>query len=62
MRRTVTKFASESVGLCPFCGSQVREFELSHSNLVSRIVKITHAHNFKGVARGGPGVPVTLPW
>ena len=29
-----------------FCGSYVREFELSHScNLVNRIVKITHKHN-----------------
>ena len=35
----------------PFCGSYMREFELSHSNLllnstvVNRIVKITHKHN-----------------
>ena len=29
----------------PFPGSYVREFELSHSNLVNRIIKITHAHN-----------------
>ena len=29
----------------PFRGLHVREFELSHSNLVSRITKITHAHN-----------------
>ena len=29
----------------PFRGSYVREFELSHSNLVNRIIKITHAHN-----------------
>ena len=29
----------------PFRRSYVREFELSHSNLVNRIVKITHAHN-----------------
>ena len=27
------------------CGSYVREFELSHGNLVNRIIKITHAHN-----------------
>ena len=29
----------------PFRRSYVREFELSHSNLVNRIIKITHAHN-----------------
>ena len=29
----------------PFRGSYVREFELSHSNRVNRIIKITHAHN-----------------
>ena len=29
----------------PFRGSYVREFELSHSKLVNRIIKITHAHN-----------------
>ena len=29
----------------PLVGLYVREFELSHSNLVSRIIKITHAHN-----------------
>ena len=29
----------------PFRGSDVREFELSHSNLVNRIIKITLAHN-----------------
>ena len=29
----------------PFCGSYVREFELSHSNLVKRIINITHAHD-----------------
>ena len=28
-----------------FRGSYVREFELSHSNLVNKIIKITHAHN-----------------
>ena len=28
-----------------FRGSYVREFELSYSNLVNRIIKITHAHN-----------------
>ena len=37
MRCTVTQFIRESVGLCPFRGSYVREFELSQSNLVSRI-------------------------
>ena len=33
MRCTVTQFGSESVGLCPFRGSYLREFELSLSNL-----------------------------
>ena len=47
MRYTVTQFARESVGLCPFRGSYVREFELSHSNLVTRIMKITHAHGLR---------------
>ena len=45
MRCTVTQFARESVGLWPFGGLYVRDFELSLSNLVSRIIKITHAHN-----------------
>ena len=45
MRYTVIQFARESVGLCPFGGSYVKEFELSHSNSISRIIKITHAHN-----------------
>ena len=45
MRYTVIQFASETVGLCPFRGSYVREFELSHSNSVNRIIKITHAQN-----------------
>ena len=45
MRCTVTQFTRESIGLWPFGGLYVREFELSHSNLVSRIIKITHAHN-----------------
>ena len=31
MRCIVIQFARESVGLCPFRGSYVREFELSHS-------------------------------
>ena len=31
--------------LAPFRGSYVREFESSHSNLVNRFIKITHAHN-----------------
>ena len=47
MRYTVTQFARESVGLCPFRGSYVREFELSHSNLVTRIMKITRAHGLR---------------
>ena len=45
MRYTITQFARESVGLCPFRGSYVREFELSHSNPVSRITTINHAHS-----------------
>ena len=45
MRCRITQFARERVGLCPFRGSYVREFELSHSNRVNRIIKITHAHN-----------------
>ena len=45
MRCTVTQFVRESVGLCPFRGSYLREFELSQSNLVSRIIVITHTHN-----------------
>ena len=45
MRCTVTRFARESVGLCPFRGSYVRELELSHRNLESRIIKITYARN-----------------
>ena len=40
MRCTVTQFARESVGLCPFRGLCVMEFELSHTNLVSRITEI----------------------
>ena len=40
LRYTVTQFARESVGLCPFRGLCVMEFELSHSNLVSRITGI----------------------
>ena len=31
--------------LPPFRDSYVREFELSHSNRVNRIIKITHAHD-----------------
>ena len=45
MRYTVIEFARESVGLCPFRGSYVREFELSQSNPLNKIIKITHAHN-----------------
>ena len=47
MRYTVTQFASESVGLCPFRGSYVSEFELSHSNQVSRIITINHEHSLQ---------------
>ena len=35
----------EVLDFAAFRGSCVREFELSHSNLVNRIIKITHAHN-----------------
>ena len=45
LRWRITQFARESVGLCPFRGSCVREFELSHGNPVKRIIKITHTHN-----------------
>ena len=45
MRCRITQFARASVGLCPFPGLYVREFELSDRNLVNRIIKITHAHN-----------------
>ena len=45
MRYTVTQFARESVGLCPFRGSYVRKFEFLHNNPVSRIITIIHAHN-----------------
>ena len=45
MKCRITQFARESVGLCPFRGSYLREFELSHSNSVNKIIKITHAHN-----------------
>ena len=45
MRCRITQFARESIGLCPFRGSYVREFELSHSNRVNRLIKITHPHN-----------------
>ena len=37
--------ASVFVFECPFRGSYVREFKLSHSNSISRIIKITHADN-----------------
>ena len=45
IRYTVIQFARENVGLCPFRGSYAREFELSHSSSIDRIIKITHAHN-----------------
>ena len=45
MRCRITQFARESVGLCPSRGSYVREFELSHSNPVNRIITITQARN-----------------
>ena len=45
MRCRITQFVRESVGLCPFRGSYVREFEFSHSNPVNKIIKIPPAHN-----------------
>ena len=45
MRCRITQFARESVGVCPFRGSYMREFELSNSNRVNRIIKITHVRN-----------------
>ena len=45
MRCRITQFARGSVRLCPFRGLYVREFKLSHSNRVNRIIKKTHAHN-----------------
>ena len=46
MRYTVTQFARESVGLCPFRGSYVREFD--HTiNPISRIIKITNAYSLQ---------------
>ena len=35
----------EVLDFAPFRGWHVREFELSHNNLVSRVIKIAHAHN-----------------
>ena len=37
MRCRIIQFARASVGLCPFPGLYVREFELSDRNLVNRI-------------------------
>ena len=45
MRCRITQFARESVGLWFFRGSYVRKFELSHSNRVNRVIKITRAQN-----------------
>ena len=45
MRCTVTQFAPESFGLCPFRGLCVMEFELSHTNLVSRIEERSKKRN-----------------
>ena len=43
MKCRIKHFARESVGFCPYRGSEVKEFQLSHSNPVNRIIKITHA-------------------
>ena len=45
IRCTVTQFAPESFGLCPFRGLCVMEFELSHTNLVSRIEERSKKRN-----------------
>ena len=45
MRCTVTQLARESVGLCPLSWFVREGIQLSHSNLVNRIMKITLAHN-----------------
>ena len=54
MRCRITQFARERVGLCPFRGSYVREFELSHSNLVNRGVQL-----FEGILAPNPGLNLT---
>ena len=51
-----SQFARESVGLCPFHGSYLREFELSHSNPINRIIKISYAHNLHVMLDFGPFV------
>ena len=51
----------EVLDFAPFRGSYVREFELSHSNLVNRIIKITHAHNLHvKIGRGSTSVSTVL--
>ena len=40
MKCTVTQLARESVGLCPFRGSYVREFELSHTICMWRCLSL----------------------
>ena len=54
MRCRITQFARERVGLCPFRGSYVREFELSHSNLVNRGAQL-----FEGLLALNPGLNLT---
>ena len=54
MKCRITQFARESVGLCPFRGSYVREFELSHSNLVNRGAQL-----FEGLLALNPGLNLT---
>ena len=54
MRCRITQFARERVRLCPFRGSYVREFELSHSNLVNRGVQL-----FEGLLALNPGLNLT---
>ena len=51
-----SQFARESVGLCPFHGSYLREFELSHSNPINRIIKISYAHKLHVMLDFGPFV------
>ena len=45
MRCTVTLADVKVVHFAPFCGSYGRELELSQSNRIIRIIKITCIHN-----------------
>ena len=52
LKAIVTQLAREVLDFAPFRRSYVREFELSHSKLVNRIIKITHPHNLHNEAVG----------